>query len=106
MGSDLIFKTAIMNNVSVMLRLQLRVFLLQLLVLPSSPSVLKPDSNLPRIKPQLRGKLVFPLGLQFVLFPKALFKQIHLFFTKLSFPHNLTCFSFVLLSSPPLFRLP
>ena len=51
---------------------------LELLCFPTSAAVLKPDSNLPRLKTKLVGKLSLALWLQLVLRLEAFLQQMHL----------------------------
>ena len=50
----------------------------ELLGFPTSTAVLKPDSNLPRLKTKLVGKLSLALWLQLVLRLEAFLQQMHL----------------------------
>lgn len=61
------FKVAFFHDDVFVSRLQGRVLFLQLLVLPSSPSVLKPDGNLTRVKAKLGGEPVLLLRLELML---------------------------------------
>jgi hypothetical protein len=63
--------------------LQTGVLFLQFLVLPTSPPVLKPNSNLAWFKTQFRSEPVLSLGLQLVFITEVILKKIDLLVAKL-----------------------